>query len=211
MANDDPFLFYSALYGRPVLDPDGNAVGRLDDLAVTLAETFPAVTALLIRRGRVESFRLTARWRDVESLEPAAVRLRVPVERLVPGRRLPSEPSFWVGQVLLDRQIVDTSGAKVVRVNDLHFLRVPTGDLHLVHVDVGCGIPLIPVMYLSQVANGVLLPVVLVFMLLLINRRDLMGQYTNGTAMNAAAWVTVIVTSGLSLYLAVAVFFGASS
>src|SRR2546426_8552208 len=137
MANDDPFLFYSALYGRPVLDPDGNAVGRLDDLAVTLAETFPAVTALLIRRGRVESFRLTARWRDVESLERAAVRLRVPVERLVPGRRLPSEPSFWVGQVLLDRQIVDTSGAKVVRVNDLHFLRVPTGDLHLVHVDVG--------------------------------------------------------------------------
>jgi len=133
MANDDPFLFYSALYGRPVLDPDGNAVGRLDDLAVTLAETFPAVTALLIRRGRVESFRLTARWRDVESLERAAVRLRVPVERLVPGRRLPSEPSFWVGQVLLDRQIVDTSGAKVVRVNDLHFLRVPTGDLHLVH------------------------------------------------------------------------------
>src|SRR5438552_3464978 len=95
--------------------------------------TFPAATALLTRRGRVESFRLTARWRDVESLEPAAVRLRVPVERLVPGRRLPSEPSFWVGQVLLDRQIVDTSGAKGVRVNDLHFLRVPTGDLHLVH------------------------------------------------------------------------------
>jgi len=45
-------------------------------------------------------------------------------------------------------------------------------------------------------------------MLLLINRRDLMGQYTNGTAMNAAAWVMVIVTSGLSLYLAAAVFFG---
>src|SRR5439155_10652 len=137
MANDDPFLFYSGLYGRPVLDPDGNAVGRLDDLAVTLAETFPAVTALLIRRGRVESFRLTARWRDVESVDPTAVRLRVPVERLVPGRRLPSEPSFWVGQALLDRQIVDTSGAKVVRVNDLHFLHVPTGYLHLVHVDVG--------------------------------------------------------------------------
>src|SRR5213594_3579089 len=137
MANDDPFLFYSALYGRPVRDPDGNVVGRLDDLAVTLTETFPAATALLVRRGRVESFRLTARWRDVESVDLAAVRLRVPDERLVPGRKHPSEPSFWVGQALLDRQIVDTSGAKVVRVNDLHFLRVPTGDLHLVHVDVG--------------------------------------------------------------------------
>src|SRR6058998_3127104 len=132
MANDGPFLFYSALHGRPVRDPDGNVVGRLDDLAVTLTETFPAATALLIRRGRVESFRLTARWRDVESVDLAAVRLRVPVERLVPGRRLPSEPSFWVGQVLLDRQIVDTAGAKVVRVNDLHFLRVASGELHLV-------------------------------------------------------------------------------
>jgi len=38
----------------------------------------------------------------------------------VPGRRLPSEPSFWSAKVLLDRQIIDTAGAKVVRVNDLH-------------------------------------------------------------------------------------------
>src|SRR2546427_12956531 len=115
MANDAPFLFYSALHGRPVLDPDGDTVGRLDDLAVTLTETFPAATALLVRRGRVESFRLTARWRDVESVDLAAVRLRVPDERLVPGRRLQSEPSFWVGQALLDRPIGDTSGPQVAR------------------------------------------------------------------------------------------------
>src|SRR3989442_14828003 len=137
MENDGPFLFYSAIHGRPVLDPDGGTVGRLDDLAVTLTEAFPAAAALPGRRGRGEAFRLTARWRAVESADASAIRLRVPVERLVPGRRLPSEPSFWVGQALLDRQIVDTSGAKVVRVNDVHFLRVPTGDLHLVHVDVG--------------------------------------------------------------------------
>src|SRR5947207_15248578 len=93
MANDGPFLFYSALHGRPVLDPDGNLVGRFDDLAVTLTETFPAATALLIRRGRVESFRLTARWRDVESVDLAAVRLRGPVESLVPGSRPPAAPS----------------------------------------------------------------------------------------------------------------------
>ena len=72
------------------------------------------------------------------------------------------------------------------------------------------GIPLIPVMYLSQVANGVLLPIVLAFILLLINRSDLMGEHTNGSVMNAVAWATVIVTSCLSLYLAVAVFFGAA-
>jgi CBS domain-containing protein len=131
------FLFYSSLHGRPVVDASGATIGRLDDLAVTLADTFPATNALAIRRGRLESFSLTARWRDVASIDPDAVRLRVAVDRLVPGRWVPAEQSFWVTQVLLDRQIVDTAGAKVVRVNDLHFLRVATGDLHLVHVDVG--------------------------------------------------------------------------
>jgi len=83
-------VFYSALHRRPVLDPAGIAIGRLDDLAVTVAETYPAATALVVRRGRLEPFPLTARWRDVESVDPAAIRLRVPVERLVLGRRLPS-------------------------------------------------------------------------------------------------------------------------
>ena len=134
---EPPFVFYSSLHGRGVVDAAGTLIGCLDDLAVSLAEAFPAVTALLVRRGRIEPFSLTARWRDAASVDESGVRLRVPVERLIPGRHLPSEQSFWVGRVLLDRQIVDTAGAKVVRVNDLHFLRVPTGDLHLVHVDVG--------------------------------------------------------------------------
>jgi len=136
-AASPPFVFYSSLYGRPVVDAAGAIVGWLDDLAVNVAEMRPSVTALAIRRGRVEPFPLTARWRDIESMDGAVIRLRGPVPRLAPGRRLPSEPSFWVGQVLLDRQIIDTEGAKVVRVNDLQFLRVPTGDLRLLHVDVG--------------------------------------------------------------------------
>jgi len=132
-----PFVFYSALYGRLVEDAAGAPVGRLADVAVALTESFPSATALVVRRGRVESFPLTARWRDVASLDGPTIRLRVSVDRLVPGRRLLDGHEVWVGQVLLDRQIVDTSGAKVVRVNDLHFLHVTTGDLHLVHVDVG--------------------------------------------------------------------------
>jgi len=63
------------------------------------------------------------------------------------------------------------------------------------------GVPLLPVMYLSQVANGVLLPVVLVFMLLLVNRRDLMGEHVNSRAGNAVAWLTVAVMSVLSVLL----------
>src|SRR5579871_1208978 len=133
---ESPFVFYSRLHGRTVVDAAGLAVGRLDDLAVNVADTFPPVTALVVRRGRLEPFPLTARWRDVAAVD-GVVRLAVPVGRLVPGRALQSEHEFWVRSTLLDRQIVDTAGAKVVRVNDLHFLRVASGDLHLVHVDVG--------------------------------------------------------------------------
>ncbi|MFZ0635962.1 MAG: Nramp family divalent metal transporter, partial [Candidatus Acidiferrales bacterium] len=49
--------------------------------------------------------------------------------------------------------------------------------------------PLLKILLLSQVANGVWLPVVLVFILLLINRRDLMGEYVNTLAFNIVAWV----------------------
>jgi len=49
---------------------------------------------------------------------------------------------------------------------------------------------LISMVILSQVLNGVLLPLVIVFMLLLINRKDLMGEYVNSRWFNAVAWLT---------------------
>jgi len=92
-----------------------------------------------------------------------------------------------------------------------HFYGLYTGLIALgAAVVLVPGVPLVRVMYLSQVANGVLLPIVLVLMLLLINRSDLMGEHVNGRAMNAVAWMTVIGTISLSLYLVVAVVVGAS-
>lgn len=61
------------------------------------------------------------------------------------------------------------------------------------------GIPLIPVMYISQVINGIVLPAILVFMLILINNKKLMGEYVNKKIYNFLSWVTVIVLTGLSL------------
>jgi Mn2+/Fe2+ NRAMP family transporter len=61
------------------------------------------------------------------------------------------------------------------------------------------GIPLFPVMYISQVINGIVLPVILVFMLLLINNKKLMGEYTNGRIYNVISWMTVLLLVGLSL------------
>jgi NRAMP (natural resistance-associated macrophage protein)-like metal ion transporter len=61
--------------------------------------------------------------------------------------------------------------------------------------------PLIRVIIGSQVLNGVLLPVVLIFMLRLINRQELMGKYTNSRWFNVIAWLTAVIVICLSLVL----------
>ena len=60
---------------------------------------------------------------------------------------------------------------------------------------------LINVAILSQVLNGVLLPVVIILMLLLINRKDLMGEYRNSRLWNIIAWGTSIIVIGMTLVM----------
>ena len=94
------------------------------------------------------------------------------------------------------------------------FLEAPQFyGLYSLMVFLGAGIillpdmPLITIMYYSQVINGAILPVILVFMLLLVNDRKIMGAYTNGLAMNIISWSTVAILTVLSLtMLAFALF-----
>jgi NRAMP (natural resistance-associated macrophage protein)-like metal ion transporter len=65
----------------------------------------------------------------------------------------------------------------------------------------------VPIILLSQVVNGILLPFVLIFMLRLINRRDLMGSYRNSRLFNTIAWVTCALMIVLTLALVVSSFF----
>lgn len=65
-------------------------------------------------------------------------------------------------------------------------------------------LPLVYVSVLSQVVNGIVLPFVLVFMLLLINDRELMGEYVNSRRYNVIAWVTVGTMIGLTIAMAIA-------
>ena len=79
--------------------------------------------------------------------------------------------------------------------------------LYTLLIVVGAGIILIPkapllrILVLSQVANGVWLPVVLIFILLLINRRDLMGEHVNTLTFNIIAWGSSIIMIALTLIL----------
>jgi Mn2+/Fe2+ NRAMP family transporter len=76
----------------------------------------------------------------------------------------------------------------------------------------GCAVVLIPNFPLvkwsieSQALNGILLPVVIIYMLLLINRKDLMGEHVNSHWFNAVAWITAIIVIGLSVTLMVQQF-----
>jgi Mn2+/Fe2+ NRAMP family transporter len=61
--------------------------------------------------------------------------------------------------------------------------------------------PLYKILVLSQVANGVWLPIVLIFMLLLVNRKDLMGEHVNSPTFNVIAWLTTVAMIALTLVL----------
>src|SRR3982751_1815890 len=61
--------------------------------------------------------------------------------------------------------------------------------------------PLVKMILLSQVLNGVLLPPVLIFMVILVNKREIMGEWTNSLWFNSVSWATVVVMIGLTLAL----------
>jgi Mn2+/Fe2+ NRAMP family transporter len=79
--------------------------------------------------------------------------------------------------------------------------------LYTLLIVVGAGVILIPnfplvrMILFSQVLNGALLPFVLIYMVLLINKKDLMGIWTNPRWFNLVAWITVVVMIGLTLAL----------
>ena len=77
--------------------------------------------------------------------------------------------------------------------------------LYTILIAAGAGVilipnlPLVKITILSQVVNGAVLPFVLIFMLLLVNSKDLMGEYVNSRAFNVIAWATMVVMIGLTV------------
>jgi len=63
------------------------------------------------------------------------------------------------------------------------------------------GLPLVKVILFSQVINGVLLPFVLIFMMLLVNKKKLMGEWINSRSYNVVGWLAVAILIGMTLAL----------
>ncbi len=129
--NENPrFLYLSSFLGKQVVAADGAALGRLADLVIATGEPYPPVESLVLRRGRQV---MQLPWSSVAAMN-GAIRLK-PEAHPTPPPETPVSDRIRLVEEILDRQIVDVEGAKLVRVNDLHFLEVK-GALRVAHVDV---------------------------------------------------------------------------
>ncbi len=128
------FLYFSDLLNRPISDPEGRVRGRLTDLKVRLGEPFPKVDSLVIRRRGEKSARVLD-WSSVETIRDRSAVLKPGAESRLTGLEVGNE-EILLREDLLDKQVVDTHGSKIERVNDVHLL-IAHGELRIVHVDFG--------------------------------------------------------------------------
>jgi len=127
------FVYLTELLAKRVRVVDGHRpLGRPVDLVANAEEIYPTVVGFMVRRGRRPPFYLP--WSRIASIERDEIIVHGTPES--PGDAQPPEGSLYARRHILDRQIIDTFGARVVRVNDLHLLRLEDG-LRLIHVDVG--------------------------------------------------------------------------
>jgi CBS domain-containing protein len=124
-------LFLSQAIGRPVLDGNGEAIGKVADLIVAVGDRYPPVTGLVVETDRRLIF---LPWTSVSSFDLAGARLGTSFIDIAKFAQRPDE--IRLKDDLMDKQIVDIDGRKVVRVNDLRLDEIE-GKLHLVAVDVG--------------------------------------------------------------------------
>jgi len=129
-------LHATELLGAEAYDVGGNFVGRVIELFIEPADQPNRVARMLLGRGKYQP--LVARYDHVAFVAPGTVRLNVDEKALETHR--PNEAWLAVQKDLLDQQIIDISGRKVVRVNDIDLAEQRANgivELRVTQVDVG--------------------------------------------------------------------------
>ncbi|TAL07043.1 MAG: magnesium transporter [Chloroflexota bacterium] len=124
-------LYLSQAIGLPVLDGSKDAIGKIADLIVAVGNRYPPVTGLVVSTDRRRIF---LPWSSVDRIDESGARLGTTTIDM--GRFSQRPDEILLHADLMDKQIVDIDGRKVVRVNDLRLDEIE-GVLHLVAVDVG--------------------------------------------------------------------------
>ncbi len=127
-------IYLSQLLGNPVLDANGERIGVVNDLGIATREVFPRVTSLAFQGPGKTPFMIS--WRKyVETFDETEVRLAVPATDIRFSYLQPDE--VLIARDLLNKQIVDTRGMRVVRVNDLKLSDTSSSQLRLLGAEVG--------------------------------------------------------------------------
>jgi magnesium transporter len=142
-------LYLSQVQNQRVWDAFGRPVGRCKDILIGNAEsTFPEILALVVEEK--DSAPRFIKASQISSLFPS-ITLGVPIEQLQPYT--PGGGELWLADRILDRQIVDTEGRRVVRVNDVQLARVEN-RYRVTGVDIG-GRGLLRRLGLERPAHGI--------------------------------------------------------
>src|SRR5437660_1261339 len=127
-------IFLSTLLRRSVYDIEGRRLGALRDICVTLHETFPVVTALIVHSPLGNSHNdMIIPWYQVDSLEEPQIHLVVKQANV--ATYIPQPDELLLRRDILDKQIVDTQGFRVVKVNDLKLAQIKR-TVRLIGVDI---------------------------------------------------------------------------
>jgi magnesium transporter len=124
-------IFVSEIMNKPVLDRAGEEIGKLKDIIVRVEEPFPIVNGLLISSGRDTCL---LPWEQLNLFNRRVISVNTFARDVC--LTSPGANDILVCRDLLDKQIVDINGAKLVRVNDLELGDVK-GKLCLVAADIG--------------------------------------------------------------------------
>ncbi len=125
--------YISELLGKPVADVDGQRIGYLDDVIGTIRGEMPhpMIMAIVVKRS---GGCLVVPFSDVAVLIAPAIPLTKRLADITPYQ--PGERDLFLARDVLDKQIIDTNGVRVVRVNDLELTRV-NGHFYVANVDIG--------------------------------------------------------------------------
>ena len=145
-----PFL--SGLIGQTVKDAQNQPIGRLTDVIVDANHAYPFISAIAYRPKRSKEIQFVA-WQQMDNLEPGHVQLKIgasqlPAPHYIHGAAdsggLPTVSEADKAEIgrglhlakrILDKQIIDINGRRLVRVNDLQLLRV-NGQYRLIGADI---------------------------------------------------------------------------
>ncbi|MGV8140894.1 MAG: magnesium transporter MgtE N-terminal domain-containing protein [Candidatus Woesearchaeota archaeon] len=123
-------IYFSSLQNRKVYDANGDYTGKLKDLVISGGERFPEVSHILLVHKKT---RVLVPWAHVFEWGKHT-KLNLTYEQL-PTREL-REDDVLLGDNILDMQVVDVNGLKVIRVNDIALTYIK-GKLAVVSIDVG--------------------------------------------------------------------------